>query len=206
MSDDRNQKTLQAYDAHVQEYIDNTPKELSGEFRTWLDESLRALPANAKILELGSASGRDADYMESHGFSVERSDASKGFVQFLHSQGHSARLLNAITDEWGSDFDMVFADAVVLHFTREEMSIVAGKAFQALHSGGRFVFSLKQGDGDEFTTRKLGAPRYFCYWQPEAIERVLYDAGFGVVRFSLSDDYRPDKPQWLLITALKKVA
>ena len=203
---DVNQQTIQSYDDHVQDYIDNTPKELSDDFRAWLDGNLNVLPAAAKILELGSAFGRDADYMESKGFSVERSDASKGFVKLLHDQGHSARLLNAITDVWGEGYDMVFADAVLLHFNRDETGAVAHKAFQAVRPGGRFVFSLKRGDGDELSTQKLGAPRYFCYWQPEAIEHVLHDAGFSIVQFTHSDDYRPDKPQWLLVSAIRKAA
>ncbi|RWD43445.1 hypothetical protein [Mesorhizobium sp.] len=48
-----------------------------------------------------------------------------------------------------------------------------------LNEGGRLAISLKRGDGEEWSDAKLGAPRYFCYWQPDRLEPVLRTAGFS---------------------------
>lgn len=198
-----NQQTLQSYNDHVEEYMSQTPQHASEDWKIWMDENLQALDTSAKILEFGSAFGRDADYMESLGYTVQRTDASSSFVDLLQKQGREARLLNALTDPLPKGLDMVFASAVLLHFTRDEAKAVIGKVYNSLDTNGRFVFSLKIGDGEEMSDAKLGAPRYFCYWQAPDIEKVLRDAGFTTIRIVTARDYRSDKPYWLLISAVK---
>jgi hypothetical protein len=38
---------------------------------------------------------------------------------------------------------------------------------------------LKRGRGEAWSTEKIGAPRYFCYWEPEDLTPVLREAGFA---------------------------
>ena len=76
------------------------------------------------------------------------------------------------------DYDLILANAVLLHFSRGEFRAVLGKMAGALKPGGRFAFSLKQGEGEHWSTMKLNAPRYFCYWQPEHLPPLLREAGF----------------------------
>ena len=202
---DVNQQTIQSYNEHVEEYIKGTPQQVSGEVQAWLDENLKALAPNAKILELGSAFGRDADYIESRGFKVERTDASKAFVDYLRNQGRQARVLNALTDELGAGYDMIFANGVLLHFNRSDAEAAIDKICHALLSNGRFLFSLKRGDGEEVSSDKLGAPRYFCYWQLDEIKTVLERNGFLLVHSDTADDPRPNV-KWLFLTAIRKAA
>lgn len=85
-----NQQTLEAYDKTVDVYCEKSPQEPGVVLRTWIDDNLAAMPEDARIIEIGSGSGKDADYMESQGFSIERTDASQGFIDFLRSRGHEA--------------------------------------------------------------------------------------------------------------------
>lgn len=94
-----NDATLQSYEAHIQEYISGTPQSVDGHVQDWIDATLKLLLPDAKILEYGSAFGRDALYIESKGFAIERTDATAGFVELLQSQGHEARLLNIVSDK-----------------------------------------------------------------------------------------------------------
>jgi SAM-dependent methyltransferase len=193
--------TIDTYNTHVQRYVDKTPGVVSGNVRTWVDASLGYLAADAEILEIGSASGRDADYIESKGYKVRRSDAAIGFVELLRNQGHSdTRLLNVLTDELGGPYDMVFADAVLLHFTVEEATIVLQKVRSSLKPAGIFSFRLKRGDGSEWSNEGLGAPRFFQYWQPDTLESLLRANEFDVL--SLED--RPstfNTYSWLQVIA-----
>lgn len=201
---DSNATTIQSYDGHIQEYIDNTPQTVDGFIRDWIDNVLARLPQDAKILEFGTAFGRDADYIESKGFTVERTDVTPGFVKLLQDNGRKARILNAITDDLGTSYDLIFADAVLLHFTRDEVQRVISKVHHALVNGGRFAFSLKIGEGEEWEETKLGAPRFFCYWTKETIQPVLEQAGFTDIH--VTDDHVShvgSKAAWIHIIAVK---
>lgn len=80
------QQTLASYEDNVVAYIEGTPQEVSGDVKKWIDETLNGLPVTSKILEVGSAFGRDASYIESKGCSVQRSDATIGFIDYLEKK------------------------------------------------------------------------------------------------------------------------
>lgn len=129
----------------------------------WLDEAVAGLPSNARILELGSGFGRDAEYLAGLNYSVECTDAAQAFVDLLNKRGLNARKLNVIADGLDGSYNLVLANAVLLHFTREQTKEVLRKVLASLKPGGTFAFTLKQGDGEKWTEEKLGAPRYFCF-------------------------------------------
>lgn len=197
-----NKRTIDTYETHVQEYIDGTPNEVSGGVKDWIDRTLDELPNDASIIEIGSAFGRDANYIETIGYSVERTDATHGFVDFLLSQGHSAKDFNLLTDDFDKSYDVVFADAVLLHFTRDEFEFALRKVHAALNVDGRFAFSLKQGEGERWSEDKLGAPRFFCYWTEDQITDVLERTGFNNNVISYSE-FGENYPKWLHIVAKK---
>ena len=183
-----NALTLQSYELGVQEYINGTAAEVSGTFKDWIDATLASLSSNAKIMEIGSGFGRDANYIESFGFTVERTDATEAFVTFLQSQGHSARRFNVLMDAFHAHYDLIFANAVFLHFTPQEMEKVLQKIHAALRDNGVLAFSVKKGEGEEWTNAKLGQPRYFCYWDQATLVPFLEKANFEVV--TISEDNR----------------
>lgn len=196
-----NSRTVESYNAHIQEYIDGTPHEVSGVVKDWLDSSLADVPKDARILEFGSAFGRDAEYLTGLGYTVECTDATPAFVDLLQQKGFDAKILNAITDELPQGLDFVLANAVLLHFTRDEASQVIGKVFDALNANGKFVFTLKQGEGEDWSEEKLGAPRFFCYWTEPQIHEVLESTGFSEVQ--ISGDKATANATWLQIVAKK---
>jgi hypothetical protein len=197
-----NGQTLQSYEAHVQEYVDGTPQEVSGGIKEWIHLMLEELPQDASIIEIGSAFGRDAHYIEEHGYTVERTDATHGFVELLQQKGFTARDFNLITDEFDKQYNVVFANAVLLHFTRDELGLSLDKVHKALLENGRFVFSLKQGEGEVWSEDKLGSPRFFCYWTEPGIRKVLEQAGFQSTTITNSE-FGNNNPKWLHIIANK---
>lgn len=198
-----NDRTIESYNTHVQQYIDGTPGDVSGVVKDWLDSSLTGVPKDALILELGSAFGRDAEYLSGLGYSVRCTDATTAFVDLLLQKGFDAKVLNAITDELQQELDYVLANAVLLHFTRDEASQVIRKVFAALKPNGRFVFSLKQGEGESWSEEKIGAPRYFCYWTEPQIRQLLKATGFADVE--ISGDRATLNSTWLQVVAKKSV-
>jgi SAM-dependent methyltransferase len=153
-----NATTLQAYEDHIQEYVDATPDQISGHVKAWIDQALAHTDKTSPVLELGSGTGRDASHIESLGYDVIRSDAAVGFVERLRSAGHEARIINALTDDLGGPSGMIFADAVFVHFTPDQVGLILNKVHQALTSGGILAFTVKQGLGSEWLSSKLNAP------------------------------------------------
>lgn len=195
-----NNETLRSYEERVQEYIEGTSQAVTGAAKNWIDTALSDLPAKARLVELGSAFGRDAAYITAKGFEVECTDAVPGFVSQLQTRGFKARQFNAITDELGDQYDLILANAVMLHFTRDEFPFVLKKLFRSLKHGGRFAFSLKRGQGEAWSREKIGAPRFFCYWEREDLAPLLSDAGFA--RWII-DEVQTERThaQWLFIIA-----
>jgi SAM-dependent methyltransferase len=184
-----NEVTLGSYELGIQEYIAGTEAHVSGHFKAWLDYTLTCLQPHSRIIEIGSGFGRDAKYIESCGFNVERTDATLSFVAFLQQEGYLARHFNILTDVFEAQYDLIFANAVFLHFTPQELEGVFGKILNALNRKGILAFSVKKGEGEGWTTAKLGRPRYFCYWTTESLCEKLKLAGFKALYTSEDDTF-----------------
>lgn len=195
-----NEKTLQAYEADPQGYINKTPTEVQGDKKAWIDFALSCLSKQAKILELGSGFGRDADYIESMGFKVLRSDAAKSFVAIMkQQQGHRVLLLDALTDDYGGPYDLIYANAVLLHFSVEETKLVLQKVLAALVPGGLFALRLKEGQGSEWEG-SMSRLRFMQYWLPDDLRSVLIGAGFEIDSFDVGYS-KSNKFGWLQVIA-----
>jgi 2-polyprenyl-3-methyl-5-hydroxy-6-metoxy-1,4-benzoquinol methylase len=181
-----NQQTLAVYNEEALTWIENTPARYlpyHAQMLHWIDTALEGLNPGGKILEIGSATPRDARYMYSKGFTVQCSDATPAFVSFLRQQGEDAINLDIINDSVGStDYDLIFANAVVPHFTEADFALVLDKIKAMLRPGKFFAFNAKQGNGEKWILeKKVHGKRYAHYWQPYAICKVINEFGFKVV-------------------------
>lgn len=186
-NDTPNALTLRSYDQNAERYVEGTSQEVSEGVKKWLEAALRELPCAARIFEIGSAFGCDAAAMQARGHRVACSDATPAFVALLQEKGFDARRFDALGDPLpDAPYDLIYANAVLLHFEREALGPLLGKIHAALNPGGRFAFSLKQGEGEAWVEAKRMLPRYFCYWRQDAVERELAQAGFA--RWTVDDD------------------
>lgn len=176
-----NARTLATYEAAAQLYAGQIPAEPSSTIRGFIDEIAALVPAGARVLELGSGTGGDAVAFEQQGLSVRRTDGAQAFVDLMHRTGYAADRLNLLTDDFGAGYDVVYAGAVFLHLSRTELVSVLARAARALRPGGVLGFSVKVGDGAEWTTARLGLPRHFTYWRDPQLRAVLAAAGWSVV-------------------------
>lgn len=193
---------MQAYEACIDQYVVGTFSEASEVAKQWFNQALQGMPKTAQILEIGSATGRDAAYLQGLGYQVQCSDAAKGFVDVLRRRGLQARELNVLTDDIGKNYDLIMANGVVIHFTPEEAREVLRRVFRVLQPHGIFAFSVRIGEGGVWAEYKLAAPRFFQFWQPEAIEKLTIDAGFTKIKMAQVDGVVA-ADQWLFITAQK---
>lgn len=179
-----NALTLAAYEARAEVYAAQTENAGSIAHRTFLRRLARVAPPGL-VLEVGSAQGRDAAYLERHGRRVRRTDATAAFVDMLRRQGLDADRLDVLTDDLGAEahgpYSAVLANAVLLHFTPEQLTHVVQKVHAALAPGGVLAFTVKVGDGQEWSEHKLGLPRFYQYWREAPLVALLEDAGYARV-------------------------
>lgn len=192
-----NQETLQTYNQGVERYIDGTVKVTSGWQQAWLDSVFSDIALGAPILEIGSAFGRDARYLMSKGYKPSLTDASTSFVEYLREGGLDADVLDIVNDRPSGMYDVILACAVFLHFTDEDFQKAVGNVRAALNDNGKFAFSVKRGEGEEWTEEKMDAPRYFNYYEPERLRKKLGEAGMRVI------DIQPDE-KWLHVVSTKE--
>jgi methyltransferase family protein len=172
--------TLATYEAAADTYRRHDPP-LQGPLLTFLDLLVSRLARAARVLELGSGTGRDARYLESRGLTVIRSDAAAAFLELLRVDGHDARKLDIRTDPFGGPYDAVYANAVFLHLRRPDFPRVLVRARDAVVEGGLLAFTLKEGDGEGWSTAKLELPRHFTYWRGPAVLSALAESGWAVL-------------------------
>jgi SAM-dependent methyltransferase len=192
-----NSVTIESYEKYSDQYVKRVPAEVTGSIKTWIDASIDRLPKDADIFEIGSGTGRDAAYIEDQGFSVTRTDATHAFVELMRSTNARAEDFNILTEDLPIKLDMVFADAVFLHFTGPELDISLNKIYDSLKQGGRLAFTLIEGQGESWSSGTLGAPRYFNAWPIDVIKEKLEDLGFTDVDITKGDF------KWLHVIATK---
>ncbi|TDD61358.1 class I SAM-dependent methyltransferase [Kribbella antibiotica] len=169
-----NERTLATYEQAAEAFRESIPAEANHQL---IDLLAGAVPSGARVLELGSGTGRDAGELERRGFMVRRTDATEAFLEMMRADGHTADRLDALTDDFDGQYDAVFADAVFLHFGRSQLAGVLRKAVRAAPV---LAFSTKEGTGEEWSNRHLDLPRYFVLWSEDALRELLTAAGWTV--------------------------
>jgi 2-polyprenyl-3-methyl-5-hydroxy-6-metoxy-1,4-benzoquinol methylase len=202
MSDaDANAETLRTYEQAAQLYRERTGR--SAEDEGLVDLVTAHAGAGGSVLEIGSGPGVDAALLEERGFRVRRTDATAAFVEMLQAQGHRADVLDVRTDDLGGPYDAVFAQAVLLHVDRAELPRVLARLAAAVRPGGLLALSLKEGDGEGWSTHKVELPRHFVYWRADPLRAALTSSGWEpVVVEHLTTPYGP----WLLSLSRRQEA
>jgi SAM-dependent methyltransferase len=191
-----NAVTLAAYEQAAERFRESIPKEPGEELLKLFELILERAGAGASVLELGSGTGLDAIDLERRGFVVRRTDAAEAFVEMMRAEGYPADRLNALTDDFGGPYDVVFADAVFLHFDRDELGEVLRKAAQA---APLLIFTTPEGDGDEWSNRFLDLPRHFVQWREKPLRDLLTATGWAVEHLARGES-RFGR-QWLYVLA-----
>ena len=171
-----NEVTLSAYEQAAEKFRDSIPP---GPNDQLIDLIAERVGPGARVLEIGSGTGRDALELERRGFVVRRTDATQAFVDMMRADGYAVDRLNALTDDFGGPYDAVFADAVFLHFDRPGLAQVLRKAARA---AGVLAFATREGKGEEWSDRHLDLPRHFVMWQEDPLRELLKSTGWEVQR------------------------
>lgn len=174
-------ETLRAYEERAELYVAASADIVSPDVAALLDALVTRLPAGARLLEVGTGPGLEADYLEERGVTVDRTDATSAFVQRLRAQGHAARLLDVRAADLDGPYDAVLANAVLLHLQRDDVAGALASCRSATSPGGLLALTLKEGDGEGWSDAKLGVPRWFAYWREKPLRDLLDEVGWRVL-------------------------
>jgi SAM-dependent methyltransferase len=182
--------TVAAYDRYAAGYVAGAVAMPESVHRDLTDFAARVGVAG-RVLEIGSGPGRDAVALEAAGLVVHRTDVTPAFVELLRAQGYEAAVLDPARDHLGGPWDGVWSSAVLHHVPRAELRVVLRRLREATRPGGVLYASVKEGDGEAWSTHgSVAAPRWFVRWREEPLRQVLVDAGWTVeeVRRTTTDE------------------
>lgn len=194
---DSNQKTLAAYDINWSQHqireLDQPDKP-----RPLLDRMVAGLDKSARIFEFGSGPGYAALYLQSRGYAVNCSEASRPAVDLLRQQGLPAEQINALTDDFPGDCDLILAIGVVVHFNRDELQLVCDKVFAALSASGRFGFTTVDNQVEKWHLDRRGNPHYINHLPESDLRAILARSGFGRVEIERQSRSREDRGRHII--------
>jgi SAM-dependent methyltransferase len=169
-----NRRTIRSYTESVREYDEKVSARPPRYIATALRRMMKHVPAGGLILEVGSGTGRDADFIEALGGKVRRTDATQAFLDLQAERGKTGERLNLLTDALGGPYDAVLAICVLIHIERAATDRVLRKIRRALRPGGVFLAALWEG------TRQTDGRYHMTYWSRTAFAERLRAAGLTV--------------------------
>ncbi len=138
--------SIEFYNINSEEFFKNT---VSADMSEALEEFLRYVKPQGKILDAGCGSGRDTLYFLNKGLDVVSLDASDEMVRLSSELTGQKTIKMRFQDiRFNGEFDGVWACASLLHVSRDEIYIVIQRIANSLKSEGIFYASFKYGDGE----------------------------------------------------------
>ena len=180
MSPGTTDETVRSYDLDARAYADADPR-VPDSVRADIDDLVAKVGSGARVLEIGSGGGRDARLMEDLGLDVRRTDITPAFVRLLREQGHTCDLVDPLVDDLPGEapYDAVWANASLLHVARQDLPTVLARLAAVTRDGGRLRISLKEGDGEGWSTHgSISGPRHFTYWRADALRAAMVGSGW----------------------------
>lgn len=173
-----NQRAVADYERTAREYVDTVDGKASAS-----DEALRRMAAavtpGARVLEVGSGPGWDADRLEALGVDVHRTDAATAFCDFQAGRGKRCDRLDLLSDRIDECYGGVMMLCVLQHFERAQLDGVLRTLASALVAGGPMLLMYPEGDDDRWEHGAAG-DYGVVRWTPDAFDARLAQAGFAV--------------------------
>lgn len=196
-----NKRTVEVYKKTAKEYISSSINTTEDEIikaerkkeklQKFIKESFSSLKKQSKILEIGSADGENAKYIEDLGFKVTPSDIAEDFLDAIKKLNLDPIKLDIVEDEIKEKYNGVFCWRVFVHFTKEDAKKVLEKVYNILEGDGIFIFNAMNREirnvEDEWVDFEgkfhIGIDRYYNYYYQEELDNMIKLTGFNIINF-----------------------
>ena len=155
------------YEINAKRYADQTfSVDMSEQYRKFLP----LLREQARILDVGSGSGRDACYFQKRGYQVTALEPSKNLCREIR-KGFSGEIVCSDIQSYQPDqrFDGIWACASLLHLQEKEILCFFEKINSYLNENGIIYLSGKNG----IPTGEAADGRYFLEFTEQLADRIL---------------------------------
>lgn len=185
--------TQHSYDISASEYAQKTANTTNA---VQTEKFLKRLRSEAKILDIGCGAGRDALLFTELGVGVTGIDFSESMLTLAKTNAPLAEFHRMDIEEMDfptESFDGAWANASLLHLSKEAFPNVLAQIWEILKEDGVFYLSLKkgQGEGMELDMRYGGIEKYYSYYQEQELQDLLKKAGFQVLEMSITEKSSP---------------
>lgn len=185
------------YNINAQDFFDNTV-DVSMQYQYDLFE--KYLLPNNKILEIGSGSGRDANYFKNRDYQILATDISVELIRLAKINLDLDILnLNVLDLEFSNQFDAIWSCASLLHLNSDDLIIAFQKCFHALKPKGIMYASFKLGD---FEGMRNG--RFFNDMNELKINKYIKNL-FNIKELVITSDVRKNRCEKWLNLILEKI-
>ena len=215
-----NKKTLEAYQKVAKNYLNNESlvslkypeavSRVSKETRTFIKETFKNVPKGSKVLEVGSANGHKAKFIQELGFNVTASDVADDFLNAIRDNGLEPVKFNLLEDDFIDTYQAIFCWRVFVHFTKEDALKALNRSYEAINNNGLFIFSTISRDCKNVSNEwidfpdeyHLGMERYFNYYSKEEMDEIISKTKFKIYDFQKTEAENGIK--WLNYVLIKK--
>ena len=187
----QNDKTLEAYQKAAKNYLNSSKIVASAykknadkakkELQRFIKDTFKDTPVGSKVLEVGSADGENAKYIQKLGYAVTASDIADDFLKAIRDNGLTPIRFNLLKDEFEDKYNAIFCWRVFVHFTKEDSINALNRSYDALENNGLLILSVINRDckkvdnewvdfPDEY---HLGVDRYFNNYSKEQFYEII---------------------------------
>lgn len=190
-------ETLDVYAKRAGDYAKRFDEAAPG---VHLKAFIDALPAKARVLDLGCGPGRAAAAMIAHKLIVDAWDASPEMAdvgQDLYGVSIQIAPFDTLTAK--AEYDGIYANFSLLHAPKAEMPDHLARIATALKPRGLFHIGLKTGSGE----KRDALGRFYAYYTEDEITGLLETAGFTVETRATGEDQGLDGTvaPWIILKA-----
>jgi SAM-dependent methyltransferase len=175
-------RTRAAYDRIAAAYVErNALHPPRGGLATLVDRFTAALPAGARVLDLGCGPAHETAWLRERGLNAIGGDLSDGMLAQARgfTEGPLVQLdMRAVPFADGA-FAGVWCVASLLHIPKTEAPGVLAEVRRVLGPPGVLVLSVQEGEGERWDGGYVeGVERFFARYTPDQVRRLLAGAGF----------------------------
>jgi ubiquinone/menaquinone biosynthesis C-methylase UbiE len=180
--DERGRTTRQTYDRIAGRFLERTRDRTR--MRDAFDRFAAHFDASAWVLDIGAGPGADAAALRARGLRVVAVDLSLGMLRTGMAEFPGDRVqADMLRLPFRATAHGLWVNASLLHLPHEAMPLALREFRRVLRPPAVVHLSVKLGTSGEWERAKYGHehPRWFSYWQPEALDAVLAAEGFDVL-------------------------
>jgi len=192
--------TVKTFDKLAQQYATFTFDKI---LQFEINKFISLMPKKAKVLDVGSGSGRDVNYFLDYDLDPIGIDLSENMLKEAKKRvkkGNFMKMdMKKKLDFPKESFDGIWCCVTFSHIKKKEVPKILKEFKRVLKPRGHLYLSVRKGNGEAIEKDKKynNLPIHMSYYKPKEIEKYLKEIGFEIHNISISEG----KVDWINVYA-----